>query len=79
MMSGVSPETCWASYKYGIIKCWHIVASCWIFLYKLYYGTRIHEHQVVVSIFISPANLKLHRHLPVIFPTKCLHLRTFDI
>ena len=31
MMGGVSPETCWASYKYGIKKCWYIVASCWIF------------------------------------------------
>ena len=34
MMGGVSPETCWASYKYGIIKFWYIVASCWIFLYE---------------------------------------------
>ena len=34
MMGGVSPETCWASYKYGIIKFWYSVASCWIFLYK---------------------------------------------
>jgi hypothetical protein len=35
-MGGVSPETCWASYKYGIIKFWYVVASCWIFLYELY-------------------------------------------
>jgi len=34
MMGGVSPETCWASYKYGIVKCWYVVASCWIFLYE---------------------------------------------
>ena len=35
MMGGVSPETCWASYKYGIIKkFWYIVASCWIFFTK---------------------------------------------
>ena len=34
VMGGVSPETCWASYKYGIIKFWYIVASCWIFLYE---------------------------------------------
>jgi len=34
MMDGVSPETCWASYKYGIIKFWYIVASWWIFLYE---------------------------------------------
>ena len=31
MMGGVSPETCWASYKYGIIKFWYIVASCSVF------------------------------------------------
>jgi len=31
MMGGVSPETCWASYNYGILKFWYIVASCWIF------------------------------------------------
>jgi len=35
MMGGMSPETCWASYKYEIIKFWCIVASCWIFLYEL--------------------------------------------
>jgi hypothetical protein len=45
MMGGVSPETCWASYKYGIIKFRYIVASCWIFLYELYYNARIHELQ----------------------------------
>ena len=33
MMGGVSPETCWASYKYGIIKVWYIIASCWIFFF----------------------------------------------
>jgi hypothetical protein len=35
MMGGVWPKTCWASYKYGIIKFWYIVASCSIFLYEL--------------------------------------------
>jgi len=30
MMGGVSLETCWASYKYEMIKFWYIVASCWI-------------------------------------------------
>jgi len=30
MMGGVSPETCWASYKYEI-KFWYTVAFCWIF------------------------------------------------
>jgi len=49
MMGGVSPETFWASYKYGIIKFWYIVASCWIFLYELYYDARIHEHQAQIG------------------------------
>ena len=48
MMGGVSPETCWALYKYGIIK---ILMHCCIlldffFLYELYYDARIREHQV---------------------------------
>jgi hypothetical protein len=34
MMGGVSPKAFWASYKYGIIKFWYIVASCQIFLYE---------------------------------------------
>jgi len=38
MMGGVSPETCWASYKYRRIKFWHIVASCWIFFMKCTYA-----------------------------------------
>jgi hypothetical protein len=50
MMGGVSPETCWASYKYGIIKCWYIVASCWIFLYELYCDARTHERQVYQTV-----------------------------
>jgi hypothetical protein len=37
-----------ASYKYGIIKFRYIVASCWVFLYELYYDTRIHKRQVIV-------------------------------
>ena len=44
-MGGVSPETCWASYKYEI----KILIHCCIlldFLCELYYDARIHEHQV---------------------------------
>jgi len=48
MMGGVSPETCRASYKYGIIKFCYIVASCWICLYELYYDARIHEHHAKI-------------------------------
>jgi len=40
MMGGVSPETCWASYKYEI-KFLCTVASCWIFYvnYTMMHGT----------------------------------------
>ena len=50
MMGGVSPETRWASYKYGIIKFLYVVASCWIFLYELYYDARIHKHQIKILL-----------------------------
>jgi hypothetical protein len=50
MMGGVSPETCWASYKYGIIKFWYMVASCRISLYELYYDAPIHEHQAGTAV-----------------------------
>jgi len=46
MVDGVLLETCWASYKCGIIKLWYIFASRWIFLYELYYDARIHEQQI---------------------------------
>ena len=61
MMGGVSPETCWALYKYGIIittKIWYIVASCWIFLYDLYYDAWIYEHQVDFFYCLFPKCLK---------------------
>jgi len=46
MMSGVSLETCWAIDKQWNNKFYYTVASCWLFLYDLYYDARIHEHQV---------------------------------
>ena len=69
MIGGVSPETCRALYKYGIIKFWYFVASCWIFLYELYYDARMHEHQVYFclstslsadpSFYVPPQSLRL--------------------
>jgi hypothetical protein len=44
-MSGVSLETCWAFKKHWNNKFYYRVASCWLFLYDLYYDARIHEHQ----------------------------------
>ena len=59
MMGGVSPETCWASYIYGIIKFWYIVASCWIFFYELYYDARV-KHQVPQSHHEQHESLKTY-------------------
>jgi hypothetical protein len=45
MMGGVSPETCWALYKYEI----KILIHCCILLdilCELYYDARIHKHQI---------------------------------
>ena len=50
MVGGVSPETCWASYKYEI----KILIHCCIlldFLCELYYDARIHEHQNYIMVF----------------------------
>ena len=47
MMGGVSPETCWAIKKQWNNKFYYTVASCWFFLWDLYYDARIHEHQVI--------------------------------
>ena len=57
MMGGVSPKTCWASHKYGIIKFWYIVASFWNFLYEFWYfvreimGNRLHMNHSVPHCF----------------------------
>jgi len=45
MMGGVSPETCWAIKKHWNNKFYYTVASCWFFLWDLYYDARIHEYQ----------------------------------
>jgi len=44
MVGGVSPETCWAIKKLWNNKFYYTVASCWFFLWDLYYDARIHEH-----------------------------------
>jgi len=60
MMGGVSPETCWASYKCGIIKFWYTVASCWIFLYELWSCSIIwRPTQIGVSVINTPSEILL--------------------
>jgi hypothetical protein len=46
MMSGVSPETFWAIKKHRNNKFYYTVASCWFFLWVLYYDAQIRERQV---------------------------------
>jgi len=53
MMGGVSSEICWASYKYGIIKFWYIVASCWILFMNctmMHGSTNIMFQRVLIDI-----------------------------
>jgi hypothetical protein len=50
MMGGVSPETCWAIKKHWNNKFYYTVASCWLFLWVLYYTARIHELQIISSL-----------------------------
>jgi hypothetical protein len=49
MMGGVSSEMCWAIKKHWNNKFYYTVASCWFFLWDLYYGARIYVHQVYCS------------------------------
>ena len=51
MTGGVSPETCWASYK-SKIKFRHTVASCWIFYvsYKISSVVWLHMYPVLIGV-----------------------------
>jgi hypothetical protein len=53
VMGGVSPETCWAIKKHWNKKFYYTVASCWFFLWVLYYDKRIYEHQVYITTVYS--------------------------
>jgi len=59
MMGGVSLETRWTIKKYWTNKFYYTVASCWFFLWNLYYDARIREHQVYfyINVFLQYALL----------------------
>jgi len=40
MMGGVSPETCWSIKKHWNNKFYYTLASCYFFLWELYYDAR---------------------------------------
>jgi hypothetical protein len=71
MMSGVSLETCWAIKKHWNNKFYYTVASHWLFLWDLYYDTRIHEHQVI-RLITSVHKYESYRHIFMKFRTMTL-------
>jgi len=76
MMGGVSPETYWGSYKYGIIKFWCIVASRWISLYELYYDARIHEQQdSLLCSLVAKSLLQTFSNIQVLWYFKKLNVQ----
>jgi len=60
MMGGVSPETCWASYKFEI-KFWCTVASCWIFFvnYTVIHGSTNIKHTLTYTSILFSFIMKL--------------------
>jgi hypothetical protein len=54
IIGGVSPETCWSSYKYeiNVDTLLHLVG----FLYELYYDARNHEHQNFRNMHLIPTS-----------------------
>jgi hypothetical protein len=47
MMDGVSLKPCWAIKEQWNDKCYYTFASCWFFLWDLYYDARIHEYDIL--------------------------------
>jgi hypothetical protein len=71
MIGGVSLETCWALYKYGIIKFWNIVASCWIFLYEHLKGSfRCCMYHHVQHLAVHLERFYLFVAIPLQIPVK---------
>jgi hypothetical protein len=79
MMGGVSPETCWTIKKHWNNKFYYTVASCWFFLWDLYYYARIHEHQMWKKILFYTTTYCIicsvlddtHTHTHIIYFSNC--------
>jgi hypothetical protein len=52
IMGDVSPETYWAIKKSWFNNFYYTVASCWFFLWYLFYDARIHEYQVYSNLHL---------------------------
>jgi len=59
MIGGVSPETCWASYKYGIINFDTLLHLVGIFLYEL----NLNSNYVIVLTWESGNNINSEKPL----------------
>jgi hypothetical protein len=51
MMGGVLPETCWAINQHWNNKFYYTVASCWFFLWYLYFIRS--EHSVLYTYYVE--------------------------
>jgi len=65
MMGGVSPETCWASYKYGIINFETLLHLVRFLLYEF-----LHFH-CSAAIFPPSAVLICNKYKPITYPFLC--------
>ena len=86
MMGGVSPETCWASYKYGKINfdiLLHLVGF-FCMNFTMMHGST--THQVSIDLRASEGakiDIVRHKHLPALawIPTLCatlIHLQCIE-
>ena len=53
-------NNCWTIKKHWNNKFYYKTASCWFFLWDLYYDARIHEHQVSPSCYEEVEQLYVH-------------------
>jgi hypothetical protein len=75
MMDGVSPETCWASFKIRNNKILtHFCILLGFSLYELYHDARIHEHQVYENALHYESNDRLGKNYIPYFSIDNAHI-----
>jgi hypothetical protein len=74
MMGGVSSETCWASYKYGIITCW-ILSDFTVWILQWYTDPRT-SNLKVCSKYNSYRKFSPNVRLLHVKPLNCFSLVT---
>jgi hypothetical protein len=59
MMGSVSPETCWEIKKHWNNKFYYTVASCWLFLWNLYFAMLYPEPSLMcLAELVEPDSFK---------------------